>query len=259
VAIVNQSFAKRYLSDRNVLLQQVRSDGLKDDGRPQCAVSTHSAEWRQIIGVVADSRNDGLERPTLPAIYVPYTAFRWDSTQLFLRTINDPLTILRPLRTTIHSFDPSQRITSNGIGELEDVLEQQPIWMQQRLFSIPFTLFGGLALFLSLFGIASTVLFSAARRKSELGIRMALGARRSHILWAVSRSTLFTIGCGTFAGLLISVFLEKLLEHWVPGNDSALWNLAPAAILLLSGSALACLVPAARAAHVDPMQTLRSD
>jgi predicted permease len=259
VAIVNQSFAERYLPERNVLGQQIRSDGLKDDGRPQSAVSPHSGDWRQIIGVVTNSRNDGLERPTLPAIYVPYTAFMWDTTQLFIRTTDKPLTLVRPLCAAIHSFNPDQRISSNGIGELDEVLEHQTIWMQQRFLSILFSFFGGLALVLSLFGIASTVLFSTARRKSELGIRMALGARRGNIIWAVSRTTLSTIACGIFTGLLLNVFLRKLLEHWMPGNNPAIWIFAPVTALVLGGSTIACLLPAVRAASLNPMQTLRSD
>jgi predicted permease len=259
VAIVNQTFAQRYLPKRNALDLQIRTDGLKDDGRPQSAVSPYSGDWRQIIGVVADSRNDGLERPTLPAIYVPYTAFMWDATQLFIRTTDKPLTFLRPLRAAIHSFNRDQRVSSNGIGELDEVLEHQPIWMQQRLLSILFSFFGGIALTLSLLGIASTVLFSTTRRRNELGIRMALGARRGHIIWTVSRTTLSTIGCGIFIGLLLNVFLQKLLEHWMPGNNPAISNFAPVAALLLGSSAIACLVPAARAAYVNPMQTLRSD
>ena len=259
VAVVNQAFAQRYLPNRNVLGQQIRTDGLKDDGRPQSAVSPHSADWRQIIGVVADSRNDGLERPTLPTIYVPYTAFMWNSTQLFIRTNDRPLTILGPLRAAIHSLNPDQRVSSNEIGELEEVLEHQPSWVQQRLLSILFSFFGGLALALSLFGIASTVLFSSTRRQNELGIRMALGATRGHIIWEVSRTTLITIACGILAGLLLNGFLRKLLEHWMPGNNPAIWIFAPVTALLLGGSAIACLIPAARVAYADPMQTLRSD
>jgi ABC-type antimicrobial peptide transport system permease subunit len=183
----------------------------------------------------------------------------WDATQLFIRTTDKPLSLLRPLRAEIHSFNPDQRVSANGIGELDEVLEHQPIWMQQRLLSILFSFFGGLALALSLFGIASTVLFSTTRRKNELGIRMALGARRGHIIWTISRTTLSTIACGIFTGLFLNVFLRKLLEHWMPGNNPDIWIFAPVTALLLGGSAIACLVPAARAAYVNPMQTLRSD
>ncbi len=259
VAMVNESFARRYLAKGDALGQQIRTDALKDDGRPQSATSAHSTDWRQIIGVVADSRNDGLERPTLPAIYVPYTAFLWDSTQLFIRTSERPLNFLGPVRAAIRSFSADQRISANGIGELDEVLTHQPIWMQQRLFSILFGCFGALALGLSLFGIASTVLFSTARRKTELGIRMALGAGRGNLIWTVSSATLRAVASGIFIGLMTNVLLQRMIEHWMPGNNPAIWVLVPVAGLLSISSAIACLVPAARAAYVDPMRTLRND
>lgn len=135
----------------------------------------------------------------------------------------------------------------------------QTIWIQQHTFSILFSFFGALALLLSLFGIASTVFFATARRRNELGIRMALGARRGHIVWTVSRSTLSTISCGALAGLAANLYLRSLLEKWMPGNNHSLWIFAPVTALLLAGSAIACLLPAVRAAHADPVETLRTE
>lgn len=79
------------------------------------------------------------------------------------------------------------------------------------MFSVLLSIFGALALMLSLFGIMSTILFAAGRRKNELGIRMAL--------WTVSRTTLTTITCGITAGLILNLALRKLLEHWMPANN----------------------------------------
>jgi len=257
VAVVNQSFVKRYLAAAEALDHQVRIPSLKDDGSPLVAASPQSGEWRQIVGVVADFRNDGLERPTVPAIYVPSTTFMFDSANFMVRTTGDPLALLRPIRLAIQSVNSEQRITT---GEtLEERLEVQPIWVQQRLFSILFSFFAGLALVLSLVGIASTVLFATARRRNELGIRMALGARRSHIVWTVSRATVFTIAGGIVAGLVLNLALRKLLEHWMPGSSPATWIFAPVTALLLLGTTVACILPAARAAYVDPAQTLRCD
>jgi ABC-type antimicrobial peptide transport system permease subunit len=258
VAVVNETFAQQYFTGHNIIGQQVRSDSLKNDGRPATITSPNSNDWRQIIGVIADWQNNGLERPVAPAIYVPYTAFMWNNTQLFIRTSSDPQSISQSLRTALHTF-PEQRISGNEIGTLEEVLSHQTIWIQQHMFSVLFSVFGGLALFLSLFGIASTVFFATARRRNELGIRMALGARRSHIVWAVSRTTFATTGCGVLAGLLANAYLSGLLEKWMPGNNHSLWIFIPVTALLLAGSAIACLAPAARATHVDPMQTLRCD
>ena len=116
----------------------------------------------------------------------------WDHTALFVRTANLPLASLKAVRTALHSVDPEQR-TMTAIDDLEEVLQRQPIWTQQRLFSILFTFFAFLALVLALVGLASTVSFAIGRRMNELGIRMALGARRSHIVWIVVRATLGTV------------------------------------------------------------------
>ncbi|QHS52667.1 ABC transporter permease [Edaphobacter sp. 12200R-103] len=259
VAVVNQTFAQRYLADRNPVGQQLRTDAVKDDGRPASMASPNSTDWRQILGVVADHRNNGLERPVAPAIYVPYTTFMWNATQLFIRTAAPPETMLQPLRRAIHVFNPEQRIGGNHIGTLEDSLSVQTIWIQQHTFSVLFSFFGALALFLSLFGIASTIFFATARRQNELGIRMALGARRGHIMWTVSRSTLLTISVGILAGLLANLYLRGLLQKWMPGNNHSPWLLLPVVAVLILGSSVSCLLPAVRAAHADPMATLRSE
>jgi predicted permease len=258
VAVINETFAQRYLAGRNAIGQQVRSDGLKYDGR-KTITSPHSGDWRQILGVVGDARNDGLERPVFPAIFVPYSAFMWNSTHLFFRTEADPKSMEHQLRIAFHAFNPEQRIFGNEIGTLDGALEVQPLWIQQHMFSVLFSFFGGLALALSLFGIASTVLFVTRRRRIELGIRMALGAQRGHIVWAVSRMTLWTIFCGIIAGVVLDLALHRMLEHWMPGNNQSPWIFAPVTSLLLAGSSMACLFPAIRAAYANPVETLRSE
>ncbi len=257
VAIVNQTLAQRYWPNGDAIGHQIRVSALKDDGRPLSAASPQSGEWRQIIGVVADSRNDGLERSIAPAIYVPYTTFMWDSTELLVRTAGTPLAFVHAIRVALQSVSSDQR--TSQIDDLEEILRHQPIWTQQRLFSILFSFFAGLALALSLVGIASTVSFAMARRTNELSIRMALGAKRSHIVWIVVRATLATVGGGIVVGVILNLALEKTLRHWTPGSVFALWMEAGVALLLLICATITCLLPAKRAANIDPMQTLRCE
>jgi ABC-type antimicrobial peptide transport system permease subunit len=93
----------------------------------------------------------------------------------------------------------------------------------------------------------------------ELGIRMALGAQRSHIVWIVVRATMGTVASGIAVGLLLNLSLAKVIQHWSPGSVSAPWVFGPVALLLLSCATVACLLPARQAANVDPLQTLRCD
>lgn len=259
VAVVNETFAQRYLDGHDVIGQQVRTDAVKNDGRPASIPSPQSAEWRQIVGVVADYRNDGLERPPAPAIFVPYSTFMWNSTQFFIRTSAAPEEMLRPIRNAVHIFNPDQRISGNKINTLEGALSVQTIWIQQHMFSVLFTSFGCLALFLSLLGIGSTIFFATARRRNELGIRMALGARRGHIVWTVSRTTLATIAAGVATGLVLDLYLRASLKHWMPGNNSSVWIVVPVTATLMVAAFIACLVPAIRAACADPTETLRNE
>jgi predicted permease len=257
VAVINQTLAQRYWPNGDAIGHQLRVPSLKDDGKPSSAASPESGEWRQIIGVVADSKNDGLERSVAPAIYVPYTAFMWDRGLLFIRTAGSPLASLHAVRAALVSVNPDQR-TETDPAVLETVLQHQPLWMQQKLFSILFSFFACLALVLSLVGIASTVSFAVSRRTNELGVRLALGAQRSHIVWIVTKTAFVTIAGGIFAGLLMNLALQKVLEHWTPASVIAPWILALVTLLLVVSAALACLLPAKRAADIDPMQTLRT-
>ncbi|MDE1178447.1 MAG: ABC transporter permease [Edaphobacter sp.] len=259
VAIVNESFVQRYLGGREPIGQQIRTDGLRNDGRSKTITSPNSGEWRQIVGVVADARNDGLERPVFPAVYVPYSTFMWYTTRIFFRAETDPRTLERPLRAALHNVNASQRIFGNEIGTLDEALTGQTVWVQQHMFSVLFTFFGVLALSLSLFGIASTVLFAVGRRRNELGIRMALGAQRSHIIWTVASTMFATIACGIVAGFAIHLAAQHLLAHWMPAGNHSPWVFAPAAGLLLLGAAAACLLPAMRAAYANPLETLRAE
>ena len=257
VAVINQTLARRYWPNGDAIGHQLRALSLKDDGAPSSAASPQSGEWREIIGVVADSKNDGLDRPVAPAIYVPYTTFMWDRTQLFIRTAGDPLASLHAIRAALVSANPEQRAgTSPAV--LETVLQHQPLWMQQKLFSILFSFFACLALVLSLVGITSTVSFAVSRRTNELGVRMALGARRAHIVWIVTKTALLTVAGGILAGLLMNLALQKALRHWTPASVIAPWILAMVTLLLIVSAAFACLLPAKRAADIDPMLTLRS-
>ncbi|HTU49082.1 MAG TPA: ABC transporter permease [Acidobacteriaceae bacterium] len=257
VAVVNQTLAQRYWPHGDAIGHQIRILSLKDDGGPLLATSPQSGGLRQIIGVVADSRNDGLERPVAPAIYVPYTTFMWDGTELLVHTAGAPLAFIHAIRIALQSLSPDQRTAE--VGDLEEALHHQSIWTQQRLFSILFSFFAGLALISSLIGLTSTVSFAAARRTNELGIRMALGAQRSHIVWIVVRATLATVGSGIVVGLVLDLALENVLRHWTPGSVFTPWMIAVVAFLLIVCTIVACLFPARRAAMIDPMVALRGE
>jgi len=258
VAVVNQAFATRYLSSSNAVglsnARQLRIPGLKPGNRYQVA-SAQSTAWRQIIGVVGDTPNDGLARPVVPAIYVPYTAMMWPNAQFFVRTQSDPLTYLHSIRAAVASVSPDQQI-SNGALTLNQSLERDAQYRSQRLFSILFGVFSAMALALALVGIFSLVAYSVAQRTTEFGVRLALGAPRKHVLWVAARIPLVSAAAGIVTGLALESFLGAVLAHWMQ-NTFAAANLIPAAALLALSALLACLLPARNAITVSPTEALR--
>ncbi|HEY1965664.1 MAG TPA: ADOP family duplicated permease, partial [Acidobacteriaceae bacterium] len=188
IAVVNRAFAMRYLSSSNALGRQLRIPGLPLQNR-FTVTSAQSTAWRQIIGVVGDARNDGVDRPVVPAIYLPYTALMRQYVQFFVRTQGDPLTYLHSIRAAVASVASDQQI-SNGAFTLNEAIERDAQYSRQRLFSILFGIFSAMALALALVGIFSVVSYSVAQRTTEFGVRLALGAPRTHVLWVAARIAL---------------------------------------------------------------------
>jgi predicted permease len=258
IAIVNRAFATRYLSSSNTLGRQLRIPGLAHQNH-FAVTSAQSTAGRQIIGVVGDARNDGVDRPVVPAIYLPYTAVIPSNVQFFVRTQGDPLTYLRSMRAAIASVASDQQISNsqfNGTFTLNEAIERDAQYSRQRLFSILFGVFSAMALALALVGIVSVVAYSVAQRTTEFGVRLALGAPRAHVLWVAARIALVSVAAGIVIGLALDSFLGALLAHWMQSAFAA-GSLFTAAALLALSALLACLLPARRAIAVPPAEALR--
>ncbi|MGA8741882.1 MAG: ABC transporter permease [Terracidiphilus sp.] len=260
VAVVNHAFSTRYLSSSHAMGRQLRIPGLTAHMRNQ-AVSAQSTAWRQIIGVVGDARDDGVDQPVVPAIYIPYTASTRSWAQFLVRTEGDPLTSLHSIRAAIASVESDQQISnsgsaSNGTFTLSEAIERDAQYSRQRLFSVLFGVFSAMALGLALVGIFSVVAYSVAQRTTEFGIRLALGAPRAHALWVAARIALVSVAAGIVLGLAVDSFLGVVLAHWME-NVFAVGGLFAAAALLALGALLACLLPARHTIAVPPAEVLR--
>jgi predicted permease len=256
IAVVNRAFATRHLSSSNALGRQLRIAGLPLRNH-FTASSAQSTAWRQIIGVVGDARNDGVDRPVVPAIYLPYTTLMRHYVQFFVRTQGDPLTYLHSIRAAVASVASDQQI-SNGAFTLNEAIERDAQYSRQRLFSILFGVFSAMALGLALVGIFSLVAYSVAQRTTEFGVRLALGAPRMHVLWAAARVALVSAAAGIVIGLAFDSFLGAVLAHWMQSAFAAGSLFAAAALLALS-ALLACLLPARHAIGLPPAEALRHE
>ncbi len=260
VAVVNRAFATRYLSSSHAVGRQLRIPGLTAHMRYR-AVSAQSTAWRQIIGVVGDARNDGVDRPSSPPSTFRTPLLMRAYVQFLVRTEGDPLTYLHSIRAAIASVASDQQISNsvsafNGTFTLNEAIERDAQYSRQRLFSILFGVFSAMALGLALVGIFSLVAYSVAQRTTEFGVRLALGAPRAHVLWVAARIALVSAAAGIVIGLGFDSFLGAVLAHWMQSAFAARSLFAAAALLALS-ALLACLLPARRAIAVPPAEALR--
>src|SRR5205814_2295472 len=256
LAVINQTMARQYWPNGDAINHQIRIPSLKDQPPYQRAVPG-SDGWMQIIGIAADTRDDGLRNAVKPAVYVPFTAQMWMFTQILVRARTTPLSLLRDIRAQLVKIDPEQQ--TMRVRDLEAWITGQQEYGQQRLVAMLFGIFSILALALAAVGLYSVVSYGVATRTNEFGIRMALGAGAADIVRVVLSSTAMNVGAGLAAGILLSVIFDKLAKKWVAESSRDPLILAGVTLLLMLAATMACLVPARRAAATDPMEALRCE
>jgi predicted permease len=243
VTIVNQTFVREFLKDKNPIGQYFGYDAAND-------------HRFQIVGVVKDARVNDIRDRAPPMIYHSIAQDVIDAESLDVRTVADPSQLISQVRQAVRSVDPNLPI--GGIATLAEQVRSN--LTQQRLIARLTTIFGALALGLACLGLYGVMSYTVARRTSELGIRLALGSTRSRVLWVVLRESLIVIGAGILAGACLSVVGARLVSSMLYGlSPYDPLTLGSAAVLLLLISVASGLLPAWRAAHVDPTEALRTE
>jgi len=256
LAVINQTMARQSWPNGDAIGHQIKIPALKDQP-PYTRAAAGSDSWMQIIGIVADSRNDGLRNAVKPAVYVPFTVNMWMFTQILVRTRVAPLALLHDVRAQIVQVDPEQQVMQ--VHDLNAWITRLGEYGQQRLVAMLFGIFSVLALALAAVGLYSVVSYAVATRTNEFGIRMALGADTGDVLRLVFSSTAMNVGGGAAAGVLLSLAFDKLATRWVTESSRDPVLLVGVTLLLVVAATLACFVPARRAASVDPMEALRCE
>jgi putative ABC transport system permease protein len=254
LVVINQTMARQYWPNGNIVGQQVRIPNLKNEP-PYNLAAPGSDSWLQIVGVVADVRNDGLRNPIKPSLYVPYTLRLRMFTQILVRTRVPPLSILHDIRAQLVQIDREQQVMQ--VRDLETWIANEDEYAQQRFIATLFGIFAVLALVLAAVGLYSVVSYGVATRTSEFGIRMALGARAADVFRLVLSSTAMSLSAGLAAGLILSIAFSKLSTRWVSESSRDPLLLAGVTLVLIAAAASASFIPARRAASVDPMVALR--
>jgi ABC-type antimicrobial peptide transport system permease subunit len=192
----------------------------------------------------------------IPAVYVPFSTFLAPYAQYVIRTRGEPMVYLRAIRKAVASVEADEQV-GNGSEDLETAIERDALWSRERLFSILFGFFSGVALLLALVGLFSVVAWTVTQRTAEFGVRLALGASRGHILWVAARATSIGVVIGTAIGAGVDFPLGRTIAVWMNSRRGWGSSVEAAALLLILCSAIACWLAARRAAGLRPTEALR--
>ena len=247
VAIINETMARKYYRGMNPIGRTFRMQGYK----PGETIAT------EIVGLVKDAKYVELREDILPTAYVPMSQDQesWGSTIFEIRTVGPATALIPAVKQT---FEGTNRDLNLEFGTL--AVQVNESLNRERLLATLSGFFGVLALLLAAIGLYGVMSYAVARRRNEIGIRMALGAEQRTILWMVLREVLLLAGVGMTIGFAVAAASTRLIR-------SMLYELSPgdpvtfggAATLLLSVAVLAGYLPARRAARLDPMATLREE
>jgi predicted permease len=253
LAVVNQAFVKQFLAGHDAIGERVRSPMLKIQ-QPDLISAQSPDDWLEVIGVVGDARNDGLERPAKPGVFLPYSFILPPDEFLIMRTQIDPAAAMVSVKERLRQINPEIVVSQDHT--LTWWLYTQG-WGQGRFIATLFSIFAILALALAATGLYSVVSYAVTQRTQEVGIRMALGAQRANILRLVVSSTVAVLGAGVAAGVVLSVALSRTMSSWSGGTPRDPLTLFGSSLLLMLVATIACLIPAWRAATVNPVVALR--
>jgi putative ABC transport system permease protein len=248
VVVVNQTFVRRYLEGADPLGRHVvfRPFVLDLQNRP-------GPEAWEIVGVRADVANNGL-REAMPEMDIAFAQAPWPRARLAVRTTGDAADVVASVSDVVRDLDPTLPVSD--VRTIEQTLAQATA--PDRFYTVFLVAFAVVALTLAVVGIYGLMSFAVAQRTHEIGLRMALGANRSQLLGQVLREGLLTALIGTAIGAAGALSIGRALEGTIYGVDrSDPWTFAIVAAVLIGAAMLACVIPARRAATVDPMVALR--
>jgi putative ABC transport system permease protein len=212
--------------------------------------------WRTVVGIVGDVRNDDIESPPLPMMYVPLAQRPAREMTIALRTTGDPLALVVAARAAVAEVDPEQPVYD--VKTMARILEED---LRQSVILIAILgLFAGVALALAAVGIYGVVAHAVAQRTHEIGVRMALGAVIGDVLLLVMRQGFTPVAVGLAVGIGAAVGASQLLRsilYGVTPTDPVTY--ASVVAILAAVALVACIAPARRAAKVDPLLSLRSE
>ncbi len=243
VAIVNESFAKRFFPNTDPVGRRIRYAWRKD-------------EWIEVAGVARDVRHYGLDQDVRPGVFIPYRQWVVPVMTIVLRTAGDAGAMVGPAREALRQIDPE--LPMFDVTRMTDAVDRS-LWTR-RLYASLAVAFAAVAVLLAIGGVYGVTSYAVTQRRREMGIRAALGATPARITLHVLRHGLAMLVIGVPAGVTAMLALSGLLQNLLFGVTASDPVVYTAAVLAVAGVALAAnLLPARRAAGIAPVEALRSE
>jgi putative ABC transport system permease protein len=245
VALVSESLVRSRFAGSDAIGRRIQLGPRRERGA-----------WLRIVGVVGDVRQSGLDRQPDEAVYLPQAVGLDHYIRLVARTAGEPKSFERAIREAIRQIDPLQPVFH--VQPMDDYVAS---FLAGRSFTLALIgLFGTMALLLAAVGVYGVISYTVALRSRDVGIRMALGAKRLTILKMILKDVVALLACGLTVGLLSALVLTRFLSHMlfeVRRTDVA--TSVSAGLLLACVALFAASIPALRAASVDPAEAIRSE
>lgn len=251
VAIVNETFARKYFSGVDPLAQRL----LLEQPAPGVPKLGPPTEW-QVVGVYPDVRNRGLRAEVVPEIHVPFAQSPFPQTAVAVRAQVDPASLIKTISGVVQSMDPNLPLAE--AKTMDDLLIDSRAG--DRFVALLFAGFAAIALVLAALGIYGVMSFAVAQRSHEIGVRMALGADQGSVMSLILKEGMILTGVGLVLGFGGAFMVGRAMRSFwyqVGTIDFSVFSIV--ASVLLASALLACYLPARRAAQVDPMQALRAE
>jgi putative ABC transport system permease protein len=246
VVVVNQTLANHFWPDENPIGKRLKQ------GLPESVGERHP--WREIVGVVGDTKQLGLGEEIRMQTYIPVSQDAPSGVRLAVRAVAEPKSLVAPIEFVVHGMDPD--IPIYEIETIDDVISASVA--PRRFAMVLLAVFAGLALVLAAVGLYGVIAYTVARRTREIGVRIAMGAKRSDIFRLVVRHGLGPSLLGALIGMLGALGLTRFLSSLLYGvgtTDPLTFFAVP--VVLTAVAFIACALPALAATRVDPIHALR--
>jgi hypothetical protein len=242
LAVINESAAQAYFPGESAIGKQI--------------LGGRGGDWKTVIGVVADSKNQGLNRPAAPEAFVNDTGPAGGADLLFLvRTLAGEDFVTRALRDGLRANHPGLFTKIETLDQAIGELSASP-----RFDTVLLSTFAAIAFLMAIVGVYGVLAFSVAQRRQEIGVRMALGATPGDVLMLVMKEGAVLVTVGALTGVCVSLLLTRPLAtllYGVTPHDPSTYAVVIAGLALTA--AVASFLPAHKAASLDPVATLRHE